>query len=127
MLRAVESGYACDSKQVRAYALYLCTHAVEHTAQLLYIGLTGGIVDSSGTLGEDGCHNDIRRTGYAGFIKQHIRATETLSAETVSAEVMVVGESSAKVEHTLEVGIQAAATYFVPSRFGVCNLTEACP
>src|SRR5690606_11415218 len=52
MLTALQGRDTFYGEQVRAYAMYMGTHAVQHAAKLLHVRLTGGIVNGGGAPGQ---------------------------------------------------------------------------
>ena len=64
VLRAAERLDALDGQQVRGDARDACAHAVEHLAQLLQVGLAGGVVDRGRAPGQHGGHDDVGRARY---------------------------------------------------------------
>ena len=63
---------AFDLEQVASDALDLGAHAVQHFAELLDIGLAGGIVNGGGAFGHYGGHYDIGCAGNGGLVQQHV-------------------------------------------------------
>ena len=125
MLRAVQPGHALDGQEVRADAADACSHAVEHVAQLLQIGLTGGVVDGGGALGQHGSHDDVGRTGDRGLVEQHVAALQLAGGNLVDIPLVDVLEACSEVFESQEVGVQAAPSYLVAPRLGDHGLAEA--
>ena len=61
-----------DSQQVTTDAADICSHAVEHVAELLYIRFAGCIIDGCSAFSQCSSHNDIGGTGDGCLVKQHV-------------------------------------------------------
>ena len=68
------------------------THAVEHVAKLLDIGLAGSIVDSGSTFCQDCSHNDIGRSRHRSLVKQHVGAFQPARTDLVDVALFDMAE-----------------------------------
>ena len=126
MLGAVQFVHSLDGEQVGGDALYLGTHPVQHPAQLLHVGLAGGVVDGGLSFGEHGCHHDVGGSRYGRLVQQHVAAVQLSGGYLVNLARVVVGEVRSQVLDADEVGIQSPASYLVAARFGNQGFAEAC-
>ena len=97
---------------------------VEQFAQLLQIGLAGSVIDRRRTFRQHRRHDDIRRTGDGRLIQKHIRAFEMRSAKTVRQQFLVVLESSAEIDHSLEMGIKTTTADLISAGFGISDFSQ---
>ena len=93
----MQGGDSLDGEEVGADARDLGAHLVEHLAELLDVGLAGGVVDGGGALGEDGGHDDVGGAGDAGFIQEHVGAAEFVGIDFIDAALDAVVELGAEV------------------------------
>ena len=114
-----------DGEQVGGDARDACAHAVEHAAELLDVGLAGGVVDARGAAGQHGGHDDVGRTGHRGLVEEHVGAAQfgPLDHKELVGDVEV--ELRAELLEAEEVGVEASAADFVTARFGDETLSEA--
>ena len=123
---AVEGCDALDGEQVRADAGDAGSHAAEHAAELLDVGFAGCVVDGCGAAGQHCCHDDVGRAGHGCFVQEHVGSPEPVGIYVVEVPVLVEGEVAAECLHSLEVGVEPAASYLVAARLCHDCLAAAC-
>ena len=122
---AVEAVDAFDGEQVRGDAADAGTHAVEHAAELLHVGLAGSIVDGGCSLRQHSSHHDVGRAGDAGLVEQHVAAPQVVASNLVDATLghgVEVGTQTLKAQ---EVSVQAPTPNLVAAGLGNDRLTHA--
>ena len=124
MLSTAKSLHALNTEKIRGNARNLCSHAVEHIAELLYIRLTGSIIDSRGAFCKYGGHDDIGSTGDRSLVEKHITALETVSPEFIDITTSHTTVTCAKLVETEEVSIKTTAAYLVATRLCHGGMTE---
>ena len=62
VLGTVQLLHTFDGKEVGSDTADLRTHTVQQMTELLDIGFAGGVIDSCGAFGQNGCHNDVGST-----------------------------------------------------------------
>ena len=124
MVGAVQFGHALDGEQVGTDARNLGTHRIEHLAELLDVGLAGGVVDGGGALGEDGSHDDVGCTRHAGFVEEHVGALQFIGINLIHATLDAVVELGAQFLNAEEVGVEASATNLIATRLCYTGLVE---
>ena len=125
VLRAAERLDALDGQQVRGDARDACAHAVEHLAQLLQVGLAGGVVDRREALGHHGGHHDVGRTGHRCFVQQHVGSFQLAAFDHEKFVGDVEIELRTQLLEPEEVGIQPPPADFVAAGFGYVTHAEA--
>ena len=78
---------------------------VQHLTQLLDVGFTGSVIDGGGTLGKDGCHDNIGRTSHRGLVEQHIVSLQLLGCDLIDITSLDTVELGTQLLETEEVGI----------------------
>ncbi len=63
-----------DGEQIGSDAADLCSHLVEHTAELLQVGFAGGTEMVQVPFCQYGSHQNVGCTGHGCFVEQHIVA-----------------------------------------------------
>ena len=116
---------AFNNEQVRADAGDVRTHAVEHAAQLLDIGLAGGVIDLGSAFRQNGRHHYIGCSGNRDFIHQDVGALQMRRCYVVLAMVATNGKSGSEHFQPQEMGVEAAAADLVSTRFGQDRPAEA--
>ena len=123
MLGASQRIDALDGQQVRGDSGDPGAHAVEHSAELLYVGFAGGVVDGGGAAGHDGGHDDIGRTGHGGFVEQHVGPLQLLALDHEELVGDVEIELGAEFLESEEMGVEATSSDLVSAGFG--NVPDA--
>ena len=125
VVRAVEFLHAVDPEEVGAHAVDECTHPVEHLAQLLQIGLAGGVVDGGRALREDRGHDDIGRTGHGGLVQQHVPARQAAVAGQVeSPAVGIIVHGGSQFDHAVQVRVHPPTADLVAARLRKPGMAE---
>ena len=70
----VQTLHTLDSQHIGSYPVNLRTHRHQQFAELLHIGLAGGVVDRRLALRKGRCHKDVGRSGHGGLVEEHISA-----------------------------------------------------
>ncbi len=70
--RPAEPVHPMDGQQIGSYAFYSCAHGGQHAAELLDVGLAGGVVDCGRALGQSGGHQNVGRSCHRGLVEQHV-------------------------------------------------------
>ncbi len=125
MLRTAQLLHAVYGQKVGGDARYACTHAVEHTAQLLQVGLARSIVDRRAPLGQHGRHDYIGRTRNRSLVQKHIGALQPAASDRIELLAGIEVERGAQLLEAEEVGIQTAAADLVASGLGHVAHAEA--
>ena len=126
VLGAVQTLHAAYGEQVGGDAADVGAHGVEQTAELLDIGLTGGVVDSRLALGQHGGHDDVGRAGDGSLVEQHPGTLETLVGPDVEgAAHPIVDEVGAQLLETQEVRVQTASSDLIAARLRGHGVTVA--
>ena len=125
----MEMVHSIDCQEIGPYAAYVCTHCCEQAAKLLYIGLAGRVVDGGGTFRKHGCHQNVCGAGDRSLVQKHIGTFEMLAfgfaaIEVEGPEMLVIGKFSPQINHTLDVGVHPAPSYFVASRLREKGVAE---
>ena len=126
MLCAVQFFHALDGEQIGSDAADLCSHPVEHTAELLQVGFAGGIVNGGSAFCQYGSHQNVGCTGHGRFIKQHIAALKPVGRYLIDAPQLVITEVSSQILNPHKVGVQTTATNLVSARLRNQRLPETC-
>ena len=118
VLGAVQAVCAHDGEQVGGDAAYLGSHAVEHVAELLDIGLAGGVVDGGGALGQHRRHDDVGGAGHRGLVEQHVAAPQPVGRQLEYVATLHTAQCGAQIAEAQEVGVETAASYLVAAGLG---------
>ena len=94
-------------------------------AELLDVWLTGGIIYSGGSLGHDGGHDDIGRSGHGRLVQQHVAAAQPFGSDFVDVAAADMAEVRTEIAEAEEMGVQTAAADLVTAGFGDDGLAEA--
>ena len=124
MLSTAKSLHALNTEEIRGNARNLCSHAVEHIAELLYIRLTGSIIDSRGAFCKYGGHDDIGSTGDRSLVEKHITALEPVGPKLIDITTSHTTITCAKLMEAEEVGVKTTAAYLVATRLCHGGMTE---
>ena len=124
VLRPTERLDALDGEQVRAYALNLGAHAVQHVAQLLHVRFAGSIIDGGNARRHDGSHDDVGRTGHRRLVQQHVGSLQLCGTDFIDAARLNLSELGTQLLETEEVGVQSATTNLVATRLGNDSLAH---
>lgn len=123
---ASEFFHAFDGEEVGGDAADFRSHAVEHFAELLYVGLAGGVVDGGCSVCQHGGHDDVGRSRDGGFVEEHVAAFEPTFREDVEgAGCFVVFEFCTQFLEPVEMRVEAAATDFVAAWAGDDGVAKA--
>src|ERR1700754_3526567 len=114
----------CD--QIASYAADPRAHPGQHFTKLLDIGFAGGVVDSSGSLGHYGCHDDVGGTGDGWFIQQQVTAFQMWGFEVEKAFFGLVVELDTQLFKTDDMGIEPSPAYLIAAGFGDKGFPVAC-
>ena len=108
---------------VRADALDLRAHAVQHVAQVLHVRLGGGVADARRALGQHGGHDRVFGRGHAGLVQQDVRPAQVWRRH---AERAIELDLCAEAPQREDVRIEAAAPDHVPAGWGHLHRARAC-
>ena len=125
MLSTVQTLYTDNGQQVGTYTGNIGSHLVQQMAELLDIRFTGGVVDRRRAFSQHGSHDDVGRTGHAGFVEKHVGALEMLGPYLKDAAILTVLKLGAEFLEAKEVSVKTAAPDLVSSGLGHCSLTKA--
>ena len=126
MLRAAQLLHTLDGEQVGCYTRNLCAHAVEHLAELLQVGLAGGVVDRRGALGHHGSHHDVGCARNRSLIQKHITSLELLGLDREKLLGLVEVKCCTQLLESEEVGVQTSAADLVATGLGHITHAKAC-
>ena len=122
---AVQCGDALDGQQVGADAGNPGAHGVEHPAELLDVGLAGGVVDGGGASGQDGGHDDVGGARHAGLVQEHVCALQLVGINLIDPPLDAVVELGTQLLNADEVSVESPAPDLVASGLGHAGLVEA--
>ena len=115
---AVKRFHAVNCQQIGADALYFCSHSAQHSAKLLYIGLTSRIVYGRGAFGKNCGHDYVGCSGHRSLVEKHVGAAQFVGSDFVGVLLGVVFKFGSEFVYTDEVGVEASAPYLVASGLG---------
>src|SRR5687768_18563429 len=83
VLATLERGNSFDLQGIGAYAGDFRPEAVEHTAEVLYVRLGGGVVNSSLAFGEYRGKYRLLGAGYARFVEEDVGAAQVVGVHDI--------------------------------------------
>ena len=114
VLRASQRRHTFDGQQIGSDPADFATHAVDHFAELLEVGLACRIVNRGGALGKGRRHDHVGRACHRRFVEQHVGALQSVWRARVEETCGgVVGEFCTELLEPNEVGVHAAAANLV--------------
>ena len=126
VVSAVQLVYALDGQQVGGDACDACPHLVEHSAQLLHIGLACRVIDGCRALCHHSCHHNVGSARHRGLVKQHVGPVQPAFApKSIGFLFSVKNKFSPQVADAPEVGVEAAATNLVSAGIGKVHHAQA--
>ena len=122
-----------DGEQVGGDAADACSHAAEHLAELLQVGLAGSVVDGCGALGHNGSHKDVGRARDGGLVEQHIGPSQSprlggrsCGRDLVDVMLGHITEVCPQSLESQEMGVEAPPSNLVATGLGNDSLAHAC-
>ena len=117
--------YALYCQKVGTYAFNLCSHFYQHSAQLLNIWFTSGVIDCRRAFGQRRGHYQVGRPGYRSLIEKHIRPCQSLGClDFIYLMFLHIFKIGPELLQSKKMRVETAPAYFVASRLWKYRFAE---
>ncbi len=110
-LAAAEGRHPANTENVRADTFDAAAHGIQHTAEILNVGFTGGVPDDGFALGLHRCHQSILCRGYRRFIEKEVQSHKFIGRNHIAPVHLHRGAQALEGQ---KMGIQTASADHIP-------------